>query len=210
MKIVLATTNRGKVRELAELLQGADIELVSLGEVTASGYEVEETGDTFEANAALKAFAAVRASALPALAEDSGLEVDALGGAPGVYSARFAGKDASDQANNDLVLARLAQVPWESRTARFVSTLVLAEPTPLGPQEVAVARGTIEGRITLGPRGSSGFGYDPLFEPLDTPGRTTAEMSLVEKNARSHRGAACRELLPALLAWLACARDFEP
>jgi XTP/dITP diphosphohydrolase len=204
MKIVLATTNSGKVRELSRLLgEGTGLVLVSLGEVTSVSYEVEETGATFEANAAIKAFAAVTATGMPALAEDSGLEVDALGGAPGVYSARYAGENANDSANNERLMDQLARVSWEGRTARFVSTLVFATPGPEGPLQVASARGTIEGRITESPRGEGGFGYDPFFEPLATPGRTTAEMSLDEKNALSHRGVAARLLRPKLDYWLA-------
>jgi XTP/dITP diphosphohydrolase len=201
VKIVLATTNQGKVRELARLL-GDGVELIALSDVTTSSYEVEETGTTFEENATLKALAAVAVSGLPALAEDSGLEVDALRGAPGIHSARFAGPDATDAANNELVLKRLEGVASAERGARFVSVLVLAAPTARGPAKVSAARGTLEGRIVLEPRGEGGFGYDPLFEPVATPGRTTGEMTLDEKNALSHRGAAARALTPKLNHWL--------
>jgi len=207
MKVVLATTNRGKVRELAQML-GNEVELLSLEDVISGPYEVEETGQTFEENAQIKAMAAVMATGLPALAEDSGLVVDALAGAPGVYSARFAGPGASDDDNNQLLMERLATLADSERSARFVSVLCLAEPTSLVPLGEAGAkllgfgRGEVEGRIVQKPRGSLGFGYDPLFEPLTTPGRTTGEMGLEEKNELSHRGRAVTALRPTLLAWL--------
>jgi XTP/dITP diphosphohydrolase len=206
MKVVLATTNRGKVRELAKLL-GERVELISLSDAISGPHEVEETGNTFEENAQIKALAAVLATGLPALAEDSGLAVDVLAGAPGVYSARFAGVGASDEQNNNLLLERLAGVPWAERTARFVSVLCLAAPRRdgahvIGSEVLGFGRGEVEGRITLEPSGTLGFGYDPLFEPLTTPGRTTGEMALEEKNELSHRGRAVKALLPRLLEWL--------
>lgn len=200
--IVLGTTNEGKVRELRCLLTDPRIELVSLAGRVPSGFLVEETGATFEENAWLKALAVAEATGLPALAEDSGLVVDALGGAPGVHSARFAGEDATDEANNQLLLERLSQADDAARTARFVSVLVFAVPGSAGPEKKFLAHGAIEGHITRALRGQGGFGYDPLFSPLGFGGRTTAELTLEEKNAISHRGQATRALAPQLSAWL--------
>lgn len=216
MKIVLATTNRGKVRELSKML-GQEVELLSLGDVISGPYEVEETGDTFEANAQIKAVAAVAATGLPALAEDSGLVVDALLGAPGVYSARFAGPGASDDDNNQLLMQRMAPFTGPQRRARFVSVLCLAAPSAPGEsfapgatsaawRVIAFGRGEVEGQIVGEARGTLGFGYDPLFEPLETPGRTTAEMTLDEKNELSHRGRAVEALRPHLRSWLNASR----
>lgn len=200
--IVLGTTNEGKVRELRLLLSDPRIELVSLKGRVPADFSVEETGATFEENAWLKALAVCEATGLPALAEDSGLEVDALGGAPGVYSARFAGESATDAENNVLLLERLRSVGEAERTARFVSVLVLAVPGENGPERRASARGELPGRIIQGLRGDGGFGYDPLFAPTGFGGRTTAELSLEDKNRISHRGQAARALLPNLAAWL--------
>lgn len=200
--IVLGTTNEGKVRELRLLLSDPRIELVSLAGRVPPDFSVEETGSTFEENAWLKALAVTAATGLPALAEDSGLEVDALGGAPGVYSARFAGEAATDAENNVLLLERLRSVGEAERTARFVSVLALAVPGERGAERRFSARGELPGRITQGLRGEGGFGYDPLFAPVGFAGRTTAQLSLDDKNRISHRGQAARTLLPLLSAWL--------
>lgn len=196
--IVLGTTNEGKVRELRALFEGLPLELVSLSGRVSSAFFVDETGTSFEENAWLKALAVCAATGLPALAEDSGLVVDALGGAPGVHSARFAGVGASDDENNQLLLERLREVDDVLRTARFVSVLVLAVPSPHGPEKKLLARGAIEGHVTRFPSGSGGFGYDPLFAPLGFEGRTTALLTLAEKNQISHRGQAARSLVPLL------------
>lgn len=186
MKLLLATTNRGKVREIRERIAALGLEVLSLADVGIG--PVEETGSTFEENAALKAVSAARASGLWAVAEDSGLEVHALGGRPGVYSARFAGPDASDEENNQKLLAAMAGIPVEGRGARFRAVMVLASPQG----ETWSAEGVCEGRIAFAPRGEGGFGYDPLFVYGD---RTFAEMSLAEKEAVSHRGRALRAMI---------------
>lgn len=200
--IVLGTTNEGKVRELRRLLDDGRMELVSLKGRVSQSFFVEETGETFEENAWLKALTVCEETGLPALAEDSGLIVDALGGAPGIYSARFAGEGASDEANNQLLLDQLRDVEDSERTARFVSVLVFAVPGPEGPTKKFFARGELEGHVTRTLLGQAGFGYDPLFAPLGFAGRTTALLTLEEKNAISHRGQAARSLRPLLASWL--------
>ncbi len=209
-RIVLATKNRGKVRELEALLQEPRIALVSLDEVAPPDFDVAETGDTFEENARLKAEAVAKLTGLPALADDSGLVVDALGGRPGVYSKRFAGETATDQDNNARLLEELQGVPDAARAARFVCVLVLAEPSSAEESEssgvarpLLVARGVCEGRIARVARGSHGFGYDPLFLVDALPGRTLAEALPSEKNAVSHRARAARVLAARLTEWLA-------
>lgn len=201
--IVLASRNVGKASELMSLIALPGITLSPMGDHVPDSFEVLETEQTFEGNAWLKAEAVCRATGLPALADDSGLEVDALGGRPGVYSARYAGPSATDLANNLLLQRELADVPPENRTARFRCVIALVAPSAAGVVRVGVREGVLEGRILLEPRGTGGFGYDPLFEPLEVPGRTTAEMSRDEKNALSHRGRAARALRPVLEAWLA-------
>ncbi len=188
-RLVVASANPRKVRELSELLAGLGYELVSLAELGLAA--PEEAGDTFLENALLKARAASRRSALPAIADDSGLEVDALGGAPGVRSARFAGEGADDEANNRKLLALLEDVPDPARTARFRSVVVWVQ----GPEDPAplVAEGVWEGRIAPAPRGQGGFGYDPLFL-VPGLGRTAAELDPAEKNRLSHRGRALSAL----------------
>lgn len=195
--VVLATNNAHKVAEIATALDFPGWEFRTLREMGIVS-DPEESADTFEGNARIKARAAHEASGgLPALADDSGLEVDALDGAPGVYSARFAGEPCDDAANNEKLLAVLADVPDVERTARFVSTLVFVDED--GAE--TIARGTIEGRIGREERGSGGFGYDPLFLPdAFVGGRTLAEASRTEKNAISHRGNALRSLRSRLEA----------
>ena len=188
IEVVLASGNRGKLRELQGLL-GGRLRLISMDSLGLEG--AEETGVTFEENARLKAFGAVEQSGLPALADDSGLEVDALGGEPGVYSARYAGADGDAQANIRKLLKALRGVPAQQRAARFRCVLVLAWPG--NEQPALVAEGAWEGRIAEAPGGSGGFGYDPVF--LDgRSGRCAAEMSAEEKGRHSHRGRAAREL----------------
>lgn len=182
-RIVLATRNRGKLAELRRILGDLDVELVPADELGLE--DVEETGTTFEDNALLKARAAADESGLPAMADDSGLVVDALGGAPGVRSARYAGTHGDDEANNEKLLRELADVPDDERSARFVCAAALVAPDG----REWVRHGTMEGRIIRGPRGDGGFGYDPLFvSEGDT--RTNAELPPEVKDARSHRGAA--------------------
>jgi XTP/dITP diphosphohydrolase len=194
-RAVLASANPGKLRELAALVAPAGIALVSQGDL---GIEpVAETGSTFLENALLKARHAARCAQLPALADDSGIEVDALGGRPGVYSARFAGEGASDAANLARLLAELAGVPEARRSARYRCAVVWVrtadDPAPL------IGEGTWEGRIALSSRGSGGFGYDPAFIPAGGQ-RSAAELSPQEKNAVSHRAQAWHALVAALKA----------
>ena len=201
-RLVVATRSAHKLAELRQLLDVPGAELVSLDDLGVEG-DVDETGATFEANAALKARHAARATGLPALADDSGLEVDALGGGPGVYTRRYAGPDASDADNNAKLLRELSGLPAERRGARYVCVLALALPGEAGPRgglRILTRRGTCRGRIATGLRGDGGFGYDPLFEPWPEPpgGRTLGEWSAEEKNAISHRGAAARRMSPIL------------
>lgn len=192
-QIVLASNNPGKVREIGQML--ADLELEVLPQSAFNIEEVEETGLSFVENAILKARHAAAHSGLPAIADDSGLEVDALNGAPGIYSARYAGPGASDRDNLQKLLRDLLQVAEEKRTARFQCLMVYMrhaqDPTPL------ICQGTWEGRITLEPRGESGFGYDPVFF-VPTHNCTSAELAPEVKNQLSHRGQALRRLVAAL------------
>ena len=199
-RLLLASANQGKLRELRTILDGLPVELVGLAEAgLGEPPEVEETGDTFLENALLKGRAYAAWSGLAAVADDSGLEVDALGGAPGVRSARYAGPGAGDQANLDKLLAALAGVPPERRTARFRCAAVLVDPAA-GEWHAEAAW---EGRILDAPRGSGGFGYDPVFLP-DGWELTSAQVDQATKDAASHRGKAFRALRPAIEAW---ARD---
>jgi XTP/dITP diphosphohydrolase len=173
-------------------------ELVSLDDLNVPGEPVED-GLTFETNARIKARYAARLTGLPALADDSGIEVEALGGAPGVRTRRYAGPDATDDDNNEKLLRELADVPLERRGARYVCALALAvhDETAPGGLRILVRRGTTRGRITFEPRGSGGFGYDPAFVSDDTgpdDERTMAELTAEEKAAVSHRGRAARKL----------------
>jgi len=192
IKLLVATNNRGKVREYAELLDDLPVRLTFPAQEGLS-LEVDETGETFAENAILKARAFAEASGLLTLADDSGLEVDALDGAPGVRSARYAGPGASDEDRYRLLLRRLAGVPAEGRTARFRCVVALA--TPEG--EVQTAEGRCEGVIGFEPRGTHGFGYDPVFYMPDR-GRTMAELLPEVKNRISHRARAARAAMPIL------------
>jgi XTP/dITP diphosphohydrolase len=186
VKLVLATRNQGKIVELRRILTGLDI--VGLDEFPDAP-DVPETELTFEGNALLKARAIAAHTGMPAVADDSGLCVDALNGMPGVLSARWAGRHGDDQANLDLVLAQLSDIAAEHRGAQFVCVAALAWPS--GDEQAVVGR--LEGHLVDAPRGTNGFGYDPIFVPEgDT--RTTAEMSPEEKDAISHRGKAFRAL----------------
>jgi XTP/dITP diphosphohydrolase len=193
-RLLLATRNEGKVAELRRILAGdsrlADVELISAAEVVVP--DTPETGETFAANAALKARAAAHATGLVAVADDSGLTVDALGGEPGVRSARYAGAHGDDDANLALVLQRMTGVA--DRAARFVCAAAVAAP---GGGEPRVVHGEVCGELIDAPRGDGGFGYDPIFVPHGET-RTTAEMAPAEKDAISHRGAAFRALCDEL------------
>jgi XTP/dITP diphosphohydrolase len=188
--IVLASNNAGKVREINELLSAEHIRVIPQGELGVS--EAEETGLSFVENALLKARNAAAHSGLAAIADDSGIEVDSLRGAPGIYSARYAGAGASDAANVDRLLAELRDVPEAERTARFQCLMVYMrhaqDPTPV------ICQGTWEGRILLAPRGENGFGYDPVFYVPET-GCTAAELPSATKNRLSHRGQALAKLV---------------
>ena len=190
--LILATRNQGKRREIQDML-GSDIQVLSL-DTFPNAPEVIEDGNTFEANAKKKAREIAKYTDLPALADDSGLVVDALNGAPGVYSARYAGKDATDKANNDKLVENLRGIPASQRTAHFCCAMALA--TPDG--RVQTAEAVWEGRILTTPRGANGFGYDPLFY-VPTHNATSAELSSDEKNRLSHRGQALRTILPLIL-----------
>lgn len=195
--LVLATRNVGKVRQLESLL-GDDVVVRSLADFGLPS--PEETGSTFAANAAIKALDAARATGILALGDDSGLEVDALGGEPGVRSARYAGENASDGENIARLLSDLAETPNGGRDARFVCVLTLANADGV----LASATGACAGSIARAARGANGFGYDPIFELED--GRTVAELIGAEKNRISHRGRAMRELFPGLLIAIAAQR----
>lgn len=191
--IVLASNNPGKVREFNALLADHHIEVVPQSQFGVA--EADETGLSFVENAILKARNAAAHTGLPAIADDSGIEVDALNGAPGIYSARYAGVGAGDKANLEKLLADLKGVPEEKRTARFQCLMVYMrhanDPTPL------ICQGTWEGRILFEPRGSQGFGYDPVFF-VPTHNCSSAELPPEVKNALSHRGQALRKLVAAL------------
>jgi len=191
--VVLASSNAGKVREFNQLLGGLQLEVVPQSQFSVA--DADETGLTFVENAILKARNAAQHTGLAALADDSGLEVDALHGAPGIYSARYAGPRASDAENLEKLLAMLKDVPEERRGARFQCVLVYLrhalDPTPL------ICQGTWEGYILTAPRGTSGFGYDPVFF-VPTHACSAAELPAETKNALSHRGQALLQLLAAL------------
>ena len=199
-RVVVATGNPHKLTEIRAILDehGVAVELVAMSELGLDS--PPEDGDSFEANALIKARACAQATGSIAIADDSGLAVDALDGAPGVYSARYAGPEADDEANNAKLLTEVADVPAERRTARFVCAAAAVGP---GDHEI-VLRGEMPGHLVDPPRGSNGFGYDPLFVADATPdGRTNGELTPAEKDAISHRGAAFRALaehLPALLS----------
>lgn len=188
MELVAATRNRKKLEEMRRILEGAGVSLLGLDDFPGCP-DVEETGSTFEENAVMKALSVARCAGRAAVADDSGLEVDALGGAPGVFSARYAGEGASDRENLEKLLAEMAGVPEDRRTARFVCVMALALPD--GPVETF--RGAVEGRIGRSPEGRTGFGYDPVFRP-EGRRRTFAQMEPREKDSMSHRGRALEEL----------------
>lgn len=198
-RVVLATRNAHKIPEIRHILDeaGAAVDLVGVAEFPGVD-DVVETGLTFTENALLKAHAVATGTGLPALADDSGISVDALAGMPGVFSGRWSGRHGDDLANLELLLGQLSDVPDEHRGAAFVCVAALV--TPDGRE--VVEEGRVSGRIIRAPRGAGGFGYDPVFVP-DGETRTTAELSPAEKNAISHRGRAFRAIAPALAAALA-------
>lgn len=206
MRLLIATRSAAKARELRGLLRVPGMELVTLDELGIAE-EVPEDGTTFDENAAKKALGYAHLTGLPVVADDSGLEVDFLGGAPGIRTRRFAGPTATDEENNAHLLRLLEGVPPERRTARYRCSLALAEPAgegslTLGTHRageaaiVALTHGTLEGRIAIAPQGSGGFGYDPIFEPEGEPpgGHTLAGYSSAAKNRISHRGRAARAM----------------
>ncbi len=196
-RLLIATRSEHKLRELRELLDHPRAALVSLDELAVEGDPVED-GETFEANAAIKARFGADATGLPTLADDSGLEVDALDGGPGVRTRRYAGEDATDGQNNDKLLEALAGLPPDRRGAGYVCVLALAIPG----EPLVFARGTCRGRIATEARGTAGFGYDPIFEPEEEPpgGRTFGLWTPEEKNRISHRARAARQMAPRLTA----------
>ena len=203
-RLLVATRSVHKLRELRELLDLDRTELVSLDDLGIEGDPIE-SGETFETNAAIKARFGLRASGLPTLADDSGLEVDALGGGPGVRTRRYAGEDATDVMNNAKLLQALHGLTAQQRSARYVCVLALAMPDATGPRggiRVITARGTCRGRMATEPRGTGGFGYDPIFEPVSEPpgGRTLGLWTRAEKHTISHRARAAHRMAPRLAA----------
>ncbi len=203
-ELLIATGSRHKFGELSQLLDLPQTYVLSLADAGLTD-SAEETGETFEENAILKALFYARLSGMPTLADDSGLEVDGLDGRPGVRTRRYAGPEATDDENNFKLLAELEKMRLspEERTGRYQCVLVLAEPGPDGKPVVSeTARGTFEGRIALESRGEGGFGYDPIFEPEFEPigGRTVGEITVEEKNDVSHRAKAARAMRELLIA----------
>ena len=191
-RLLFATTNHGKLREVRALLAGLPIEVATLGDFADLDVPIEDQ-DTFDANARLKALHYARLTHCLTLADDSGLEVDALGGAPGVHSARYAGPQCDPAANNAKLVAELSGVPSQGRAARFRCAMALAQ----GDQILATADGKIEGVIVDEPRGRNGFGYDPYFFVPES-GMTVAEMPPEQKNQISHRGRALQAIRPSI------------
>lgn len=192
-KMLLATTNKGKAREYQALFKGIPFNIVTLSDVGIT-LEVAETGRTYEENARLKAVTLAKESGLLTLADDSGLEVDALGGEPGVRSARYAGENASDSERNEYLLSKLQNVPEKERTARFVCVIAIANPEG----KVTLYKGECRGIITTAPRGTHGHGYDPVFYVPEL-GKTMAELTLEEKNKVSHRARAAEKARTLLM-----------
>jgi len=195
-ELLIATKNKGKVREIADLLRPTGIKVTSLLDHGAMP-EIIEDGVTFRANAAKKAVVIARHTGVLVMGEDSGLEVDALGGRPGVYSARYSGEDATDESNNDLVLKELSGVPFEKRTARYRCAMALADKDAL----IDVVDGSCEGVMTTERRGTNGFGYDPLFL-IPAHQKTFGELDLAVKQTMSHRANALRKFLKLLEHYL--------
>jgi XTP/dITP diphosphohydrolase len=194
--LVIATRNKGKIAEIARILSfDSGIQIRSVAEFDLA--DIEETGTSFEENAALKALTVARATGFAALADDSGLEVDALNGAPGIFSARFAGSHGDDQANNEKLLAELASVAPNKRSARFVAVIAVAKPDG----STIMERGELLGEIALSLRGENGFGYDPLFLPQGSA-KTLGEFEPGRKDEISHRAKALAEIAPRIPLFL--------
>lgn len=185
MKIVAATGNKHKIEEIESITKKFGMNVITKAEAGVGDLEVEETGTTFEENSLIKAEAIMKATGMPAIADDSGLEADVLNGAPGVYSARFSGEGATDESNNAKLLKLMENIPDDERSARFVSVVTLCFPDGT----VVAARGECPGTLRRSPRGDGGFGYDPLFVPVGYD-KTYAEISAEEKNIISHRAKA--------------------
>jgi XTP/dITP diphosphohydrolase len=198
--LLIASTNQGKLREYREILGELPIDLVTLTDAGIT-FEADETGTTFRENATLKARAYAEASGLITFAEDSGLEIDAMNGEPGVYSARW-GNTSDYEVKHRMILDRLQAVPWELRTARYVSEAAIVDSSA----RVWNYRGTVEGRIALSPSGSRGFGFDPIFH-VTRFGCTMADLTAMQKHAISHRGRSTRRALPRLRAILGLAES---
>ncbi len=201
-RLVLATHNQGKLRELRDLLRGQvpglDVDTQVVDAPSVGAPDVVEDGVTFAENSLLKARAVAEATGLVAIADDSGLAVDVLGGAPGIFSARWSGRHGDDAANLQLLLAQLSDVPDGHRGAAFICAAALAVPGDDGSAREVVEYGQLEGTLLREPRGEGGFGYDPILQPSGMD-RSCAELSSEEKNAISHRGHAFRALLPAIV-----------
>ena len=187
--VVAATKNKHKIIEIEAITSLFGMKVISRAEAGVPDVEVEETGETFEENSLIKAEEIMKLCGKVTIADDSGLEVDCIGGAPGVYSSRFAGTDGDDEANNAKLIDMIKDVPWEERTARFVSVITMVFPDG----DKLIARGTVEGHVIPEIRGEAGFGYDPLFIPEGYT-RTFGEFPPEEKNSISHRGNALRKL----------------
>ncbi|MHA6259387.1 XTP/dITP diphosphatase [Sporosarcina sp. CAU 1771] len=200
-EVLIATNNKGKVKDFETLFLPLGIRVLSLNDIEEA-IDVEETGDTFEANAILKAEVVADMLGIVVIADDSGLEIDALHGAPGVYSARFAGPKKNDEDNIDKVLAEMSEVPQNERTARFRCVLAIAGPG----RTTETFSGSCDGQIIHERRGANGFGYDPIFF-VPQKGCTMAELSSEEKSELSHRGAALSKLQEKLPKWIAGAED---
>ena len=192
MKVIMATGNMDKVREIRQILEGSDIEILSMKDAGIDA-DIEETGSSFEENAAIKAQYIRDLTGHITIADDSGLEIDYLDGAPGIYSSRFMGEDTSYDQKNAAILEKLADVPDEKRGARFVCAMAIAYPSG----ETKVVKGVMEGRIAWEIAGSEGFGYDPIFY-LPERGCTSAQLTPEQKNAISHRGQALRKAVELL------------
>lgn len=193
-RIIFATSNEGKMKEIRLIMEDSGYEVLSLREAGISA-DIEENGTTFEENAVIKASAIAKLTGLPAMADDSGLEVDYMDKAPGIYSARFLGEDTSYDVKNNYILDKLKDVPLPQRSARFVCAIALAKPDGTA----ITKRATIEGYIGYEIRGENGFGYDPIFM-VPEYNKTTAELSIEEKNEISHRAKALKAMKEELLA----------
>lgn len=194
-RIIAASKNKHKIKEIEAITSQFGMEVIPRDEAGVPDVEIQEDGETFEENSYKKAYGIMKLCNEITIADDSGLEVDCLNGAPGVYSARFAGEDGNDQANNDKLKALIKDVPYEKRTGRFVSVITMVYPDG----ETLIARGEVEGHIVLEEKGPNGFGYDPLFVPLGYD-ITFGEFDPEEKNKISHRGNALQALKKQLQA----------